>query len=108
MQGVNAPAAPADQEARTTTQLAVTDTGLAQKFSDITANFVPDKANWFSWVWTPPVGVCNSADYSGTVHGYAVSLNICPWVANIRDALGWLFALFGAFAIYGQIFKKES
>lgn len=105
--GTNAPAAPADQAERTATKLAETDTGLAAKFVAITSQFIPDKDNWFSWVWTPPVGTCNDADFSGTVHGYSVAFSICPWVANIKEALGFLFALFGALVIYGQIFKKE-
>lgn len=63
-----------------------------------------DHTGWFSWVWTPPAGSCSPS--SGSVHGYAVSWDICPTVANIRDVLGWLFALFGAIQIYGQLFKR--
>ncbi|MDP3671719.1 MAG: hypothetical protein Q8R69_18760 [Telluria sp.] len=105
--GASAPDAPADQEERTATKVAETDLALDTAFKDIVLKFVPDKENWFSWVWTPPIATCNDADFAGTVHGYSVAFSICPWVAKIREALGFLFALFGAMMIYGQIFKKE-
>lgn len=105
LSGLNAPDAPVDQDARTQIALAETDTGLSDIFTYLPNQFISDKSNWFSWVWTPPVGVCNASDYSGTVHGNFVSWDICPTVSNIRDVIGWLFAIFGAYIIYGQIFK---
>lgn len=105
LEGKNAPAAPADQAARTGTELAKTDTSLKDLFDGLPNQFTADKTNWFSWVWTPPGGTCNASDYSGSVHGYSVTWDICPTVTKIRDVLGWLFALFAAYIIYGQIFK---
>jgi len=63
-----------------------------------------DKDPWFSWVWTPPSGTCSA--FAGTVHGFPISWDVCPTVANIRDALGWLFAIFAAIEIYGQLFRR--
>lgn len=105
MEGKNAPAAPADQADRTKTEIGKTDTSLKDLFEGLPDKFTSDKENWFSWVWTPPVGVCNASDYSGTVRGYAVNWDICPTVSKVREVLGWLFAILGAYLIYGQIFK---
>jgi hypothetical protein len=96
----------ADQEARQKTEFAKTDSNLDTQFKALPPAVTTDKTNWFSWVWTPPVGVC--APFQGTVHGYAIAWDLCPWVNNIRDALGWLFALFGAWTIYGYMFKGDS
>lgn len=97
---------PADQEARTKTEVAATDKSLADTFSGLPGQLATDKANWFSWVWTPPVGTCAPSMFQGTVHGYDVSFDICPWVEKIRDVIGWLFAIFGALNIYSNLFKK--
>lgn len=80
-------------------------TELDTLISELPSKFDQDKQSWFSWVWTPPIGQC--APSSGSVHGVAVTLDICPTVNMIRDALGWLFALFSAWSIYGLIFKGE-
>lgn len=98
--------APADQEARTKTATDATDQSLSDKFTALPNELSADKTNWFSWVWTPPIGVC--APYSGVVHGYSITFDICPTVAMIREALGFLFALFAAWNIYGLIFRGES
>jgi hypothetical protein len=100
-------AVPEDQDARQRTELAKTDTGLAEKFTAIPTQFEPDKTNWFSWVWTPPTATCSNSMWSGSVHGYAVSFDLCPWVEKIRDAVGFLFALFGAINIYGNLFRSR-
>lgn len=67
--------------------------------------FSTDKNKWFSWVWTPPVGNCSPI--SGNVHGNFVSWNICPYVGMVRDAMGWLFSVVGAWVIYNQMFRRE-
>jgi len=75
-------------------------------FTDaIPADFAQSKNNWFSWVWSPPVGECTP--YQGSIHGKSVSWNICPYIANVRDVIGWLFALYGAWTVYNQMFKRE-
>jgi len=80
-----------------------TSTGVQGGLDDAVAGYA-DKSGWFSWLWTPPVGECHP--YAGTVHGYAVSWDLCPTVNNIRDVLGWLFAMFGAMTVYGQLFRR--
>lgn len=99
---------PANQEDRTKAEVEKTDKSLADKFSALPGELAADKASWFSWVWTPPVGQCSASMFSGTVHGYSVNWDICDWVGRIRDALGWLFALFGAINIYSNLFRKEN
>jgi hypothetical protein len=99
---------PANQEDRTKTETAKTDKSLADKFSALPGEIATDKANWFSWVWTPPIGTCSSSMFTGTVRGYVVNWDICPWVDKIREVIGWLFALFAAMNIYSNLFRKES
>lgn len=65
-----------------------------------------DKGMWFSWVWTPPVGSCQAS--TGTVHGVGLSVDYCGVTTLIRDIAGWLFAVYGAITIYGQLFRREA
>lgn len=65
-----------------------------------------DKSLWFSWVWTPPIGSCSPSNE--TVHGVNLNLDYCGPVDLIRDIVGWLFALYGAINIYGQLFRRET
>lgn len=101
--GDGAPALP-DMRSQVTEHIDKNKTDLSKLTDDLPTQFATDKEKWFSWVWTPPVGECTPS--SGNVHGVAVSLDICPTVLNIREALGWLFALFGAWTIYLEIFKR--
>jgi hypothetical protein len=79
-------------------------TDLQTSRDGVTGGVDASKSNWFSWVWTPPVGTCSP--FAGTVHGFAVSWDLCATIGNIRDVIGWLLALFGAIEIYGQLFKR--
>lgn len=81
------------------------DKGITDFTDAIPGQFAESKGNWFSWVWSPPVGVCTP--YQGSIHGKSVSWNICPYIANVRDVIGWLFALYGAWVVYNQMFKRE-
>lgn len=81
------------------------DKGITDFTDAIPGQFAESKGNWFSWVWSPPVGVCTP--YQGSIHGKSVSWNICPYIANVRDVIGWLFALYGAWSVYNQMFRKE-
>jgi len=103
---LEAPTAPTmpDQKAIVDSAKTKSDTDLAQLQTDAKTGQA-DKTAWFSWVWTPPVGTCQA--FTGNVHGYAISWDMCPTVNNIRDVLAWLFALFGALEIYGQLFKRN-
>lgn len=101
--GDGAPPLPPDQ-------VGLVDAAKTKAQSDLdalrTASETLDKSPWFSWVWTPPSGSCSP--FSGDVHGYAISWDLCPTINNIRDVLGWLFAIFAAIEIYGQLFKREA
>lgn len=79
--------------------------GVTDLFEPITSQSTDDKSKWFSWVWTPPVGECSPI--TGTVHGKSVSWDICPYVVMVRNAVGWLFSIFGAWVIYNELFRRE-
>ena len=79
--------------------------GVTDLLDPITGEYTSDKDKWFSWVWTPPVGVCSP--FIGTVHGMEVKWDICPYIAKVRDVIGWLFAIFGAWMIYNEMFRRE-
>lgn len=102
--GADAQNAP-DFSSQVTTAKEQADQELKTKIEEIPGQFGTDKGNWFSWVWTPPVGACSP--WSSTIHGQSVSINICPWVEKIRDVVGWLFVLFGAWTVYNEMFRRN-
>lgn len=81
------------------------DKGITDFTDAIPGQFAESKGNWFSWVWSPPVGQCSP--YEGNIHGKSVTWNICPHIATARDVIGWLFALYGAWTVYNQMFRKD-
>lgn len=103
--GEGAPDAP--QYSQTVTQK-VTDMNksITDLLDPIADQYSSDKGKWFSWVWTPPVGQCSPI--TGTVHGQDVNWDLCPYVAKIRDVIGWLFAICGAWVIYNEMFRREA
>jgi hypothetical protein len=81
----------------------VSDAKIQKDADEITAS--PTNMG-FSFSWVPPQSTC--APYSGTVHGYAVSWDLCPTIENIRAILAWLFALFGAYRVYMILFQPKA
>lgn len=59
-----------------------------------------------AFVWDPPYAACQP--FTGTVHGKAVSIDICSYIDKLRALIGWLFALFGAYSIFQTIFRPRS
>jgi len=102
LKGDGAPVLP-DQKVLVDASKTANDTGIGQAVTDAKSEQL-DKSAWFSWVWTPPSGSCSP--FAGTVHGYAISWDLCPTIANINSVIGWLFALLGAITTYGQLFRK--
>lgn len=84
-------------------------TAMNKSITDITDaipnDYAASKDNWFSWVWSPPVGECSP--YEGNVHGNSVTWDICPYIAKTRDVIGWLFALYGFWTVHNQMFRKD-
>jgi hypothetical protein len=78
--------------------------GLKAMRDEVTSGVDADKDRFFSWVWTPPVGECSPIE--GRVHGVGVSIDLCSTIEKIRDAIGWLFAVFAAWSVYGQMFRR--
>lgn len=106
LKGTGAPAAPPDQKVIVDAAKDEAKVAFDQLVTDAkTAQSTTDKSMWFSWVWTPPIGECVANSVTLT-NGHAVSWDICPTVVNIRDVIGWLFALFGAYEIYLQLFRR--
>jgi len=93
-------------------QAALVDAAKAKALTDSAAiqtgiqdGYGIDKGLWFSWVWTPPVGNCTPT--TGTISGTEVSIDYCGYVQTFKDIGGWLFALYGAWTTYGQLFRRE-
>jgi hypothetical protein len=105
LKAANAPTI-ADQEQRVQEKTTEITQKIQGEFDKISPAFDADKAKWFSWVWTPPVGQCTP--FAGAVHGYAISFDLCPTVNQIKEALGWFFALMAAWQIYGLIFRRPA
>ncbi|WP_148264811.1 hypothetical protein [Collimonas fungivorans] len=80
------------------------DTDRDKIYDDIKSG-QQDKSSWFSWVWSPPVGVC--APITGVIAGFHVSWDLCPSIAIIQAIIGWLMGIFSAAEVYGQLFKRE-
>ncbi len=95
-----------DYAAQLAAKTATEEGKLTDKLNTYPGEFASDKTKWFSWVWTPPVGTC--APITGEVRGQQVSWDFCPYVAKIRDVMGYLFAIFGAWSVYNELFRKES
>jgi hypothetical protein len=74
--------------------------------SDAISNAITtDTSFWTAWVWTPPAGTCTAP--SATLHGgVTVSFDYCPMVGNIKDVLGWLFAIFGSWHVWNVLFRR--
>jgi hypothetical protein len=87
-----------------------TDDGIKEQFDALPSAQQTDKSNWFSWVWTPPVGICQASP-TATVRGMAINFDggslWCDWVNKIRELMGFVFALFGAWFIYNLIFQRN-
>lgn len=96
-----------DESGRVATAGATSTSTLSGLLDDVAGSFNSSKDDWFSWVWTAPA-TATCAPFAGTVHGYSISWDLCPTIANIQDVLGWLFALFGCISIYGEIFRQGS
>lgn len=79
--------------------------GITDLLDPITGQFQEDKGKWFSWVWTPPVGSCSP--FTGNVHNKSVTWDICPYVEMVRNAIGWVFSIVGAWVIYNNLFRRE-
>lgn len=103
--GEGAPDAP--NHVQTVTQK-VTDMNksITDLLDPIADQYTSDKGKWFSWVWTPPVGQCEPI--TGSVHGKTVNWDLCPYVYKVRDVIGWIFAIFGAWIIYNEMFRREA
>jgi len=78
---------------------------IKEMMDALPGQYSTDKSNWFSWVWTPPVGNCSP--WTSTIHGQFVSWDICPYVEKVRDVIGFLLAISGAWLVYTEMFRRD-
>lgn len=53
--------------------------------------------------------VANScAPYSGVIHGFPVTINICTYTEMLRSLLTWLLGLFTAWIVFTTIFRAKT
>ena len=52
------------------------------------------------------IPVVQPMPFTGVVMGKTVSIDISKYTEMIREILGWLWAVFGAYTIYGTIFRR--
>lgn len=45
--------------------------------------------------------------YAVYIHGVPVHIDICKYTEMLRSLLGWLWAVFGAYAMFQTIFKPR-
>jgi hypothetical protein len=46
------------------------------------------------------------APFVSSIHGYSVSIDVCKYTNLLRDLIGWLFAVYGAIAVYETLLRK--
>lgn len=90
-------------DVQTKAQLA--EEAITNQLEALPGQYASDKSSWFSWVWTPPMGVCTMP--SDQIRGHTVSFDLCPYIEKIRDVIGWLFAVFGTWVIYLELFRRD-
>lgn len=98
---VDDPGMSADAESRRVAMQAQ----IESKIGEVPGQFGTDKSQWFSWVWTPPLSSC--VPWESVIHGQPVVWNLCPYINALRDAMGWLFAIGGAWVTYNQMFRRD-
>ena len=59
-----------------------------------------------AFVFDPPYTACTPI--TRTIHGRVTTIDFCQYAEYLRQLIGWLFALFGAYSIYQTIFKARS
>lgn len=78
---------------------------IKDKADAVPSQYSADKSNWFSWVWTPPIGHCQP--WESTIHGQSMVWNFCPYIEKIRDVIGYMLAVSTAIAVYFQLFRRN-
>jgi len=96
------PPTPIDYEAKYQDQ----KQGIEDKLNEVPQQYEAAKGNWFSWVWTPPIGTCEMPAAS-LKHGGSVNWDICPITNKIKDAVGFLWGLTGAWYVYTTMFRSQ-
>ncbi len=81
--------------------------GLSQVTTDLKAAEATDESSVMGF-FTLSLPSASCTPSSKAVHGVSVSLDWCVYTEKLRELLAWLFAVFGAWSVYGQIFKEKS
>lgn len=105
LKGTGAPTM-ADQAALIAAEKTKGETDLLNTHTSIKNGMSSDRSMWTSWVWTPSAQACTDPGLSA--NGVSVTIPICNKLGMIRDALGFLFAMFAAWDIYNSLFRRRS
>lgn len=62
--------------------------------------------NLVSSIYKTPVSFAACVPFTHSVGTRTVTIDICTYTEMLRELLGWLFAVFGAYEIYSTIFRK--
>lgn len=60
------------------------------------------------WSWTPNFGAGVCSPFSKTIYGKLIVLDLCSWIAMIRDSIGWLFSIYSAWSLFGLTFRRTA
>lgn len=90
---------------RITDAHATDDTAIHKAVDDSIAQQVADELST-DGIFTLPFSPVACTPFSKVISGKAVVLDLCQYTEMLRSLIGWLFALFGAYEIYGSIFRK--
>lgn len=59
-----------------------------------------------SFVFDPQYTACQP--FTKQIMGRTATIDLCTYAAMLRDLIGWLFAVFGAYSIYQTIFRARA
>lgn len=97
------PAGSADRVSVAKTSL--NDSMLVMQNAAIAANDLDEVSLFGAFVFDPQYVACEP--FTKTIMGKVVVIDLCSYTAKLRELLGWLFALLGAYTIYQTIFRSR-
>lgn len=97
---------PAHDSASIATQVTTETQKSVDQIDDLKTTSTHDtiKALFNFFVWSPPSVACVNPNLN--FKGYSFQPDICTPAGYLQEALAFFFALFGAWTIYGIIFRK--
>lgn len=78
---------------------------LDKLITDADTAQIADEASVDGW-FNLSIPTVSPQPFTGNVMGKTVTIDIGKYTEMLRDLFGWLWAIFGAYTIYGTIFRK--